>query len=73
MRMKEWRSHRDLNPELRFRKPPFYPVKLWELDAGVVLAQQTPAVSPKFNGFLGKTQDHSIAIKRRIESMIVPA
>ena len=23
-------SHRDSNPELRFRKPPFFPVELWE-------------------------------------------
>jgi hypothetical protein len=46
MRMKEWCSHRDLNPELRFRKPPFYPVKLWELDPGIGLDQAIPAVSP---------------------------
>jgi hypothetical protein len=43
---KEMTPHRDLNPKRQFRKPPFYPVKLWKLDSGVVLDQAISAVSP---------------------------
>ena len=43
---KEMTPHRDLNPKRQFRKPPFYPVKLWELDPGIGLDQAIPAVSP---------------------------